>query len=228
LSGTTWTAGDPVETATQSDGPHAPGLAGLASELVLGQVGGDKNIYARSFTTAWQDPVEIVDGGIANTQGSNDETMGAPARVIALNGGTAELMLVYTRLGDYKLMSVTRTSGVWSAPLELNDSEFTTEPFQLAALAGGKAIVAWRGSNGQGYVSTYNGTSWTATATNIAAFAINSAPSVAIGNCGSVAVAAYGKAGGIDLVRYDGTSWGTPVSVTTTANMSYVAVAVSP
>ncbi|MGH7279966.1 MAG: hypothetical protein ACRELY_00455, partial [Polyangiaceae bacterium] len=147
-----WTVGDPVGSGVdQSSGPHAIGAAGIASELVTGQVGGNTDIYARSWNGSWQSSVDI-----AMDAGSNNEQYGSPAQVVALNGSAAELLLVYTRLGDYKLMSITRTSGTWqTSPTLANANAYTTEPFQLAAIAGGKAIATWRGStDAHGYAST--------------------------------------------------------------------------
>ncbi|HEX7666619.1 MAG TPA: hypothetical protein VF407_18960, partial [Polyangiaceae bacterium] len=95
--------------------------------------------------------------------------------------------------------------------------------------AGGKAIVAWRGADTHGYASVFDGTSWSAP-TTVANFAIGAAPSVAVGNCGSVAVATYAKTGGnVELVRYDGTAWGNTAVVTKLPGpFAYTAVAVAP
>ncbi|MEO8874512.1 MAG: hypothetical protein ABI461_02905 [Polyangiaceae bacterium] len=221
-----WTAGDPVGAGTgQSSGPHAIGAAGLASELVTGQVGGDKNIYARSFTTAWQ-AADFVDGG---GTGSDDGTLGTAARVIAMTGGTSEAMIVYTRDVDYKLMSLARTGGIWAVPATLsNTNAFTTEPFQLAPLPGGKAVVAWRGGDTHGYISIFDGTHWSAPFA-VAPFAIASAPAVAAGNCGSEIIATYAKsAGTVETVRTDGVTLQTPAVVPGATNAKYVAIAVSP
>ena len=220
-----WTVGDPIGSGVdQSSGPHMMGAAGLSSELVTGQVGGNADIYARSFTGSWQSSVDIgADAGAIR------EDLGTSARVVALTGGSAELLLVYTRLGDYKLMSIARTGGTWaSAPTLSNANAYTTEPFQLTALAGGKAIVAWRGADSHGYVSLYDGANWS-TPNAVAPFSIESAPGVAIGNCGSVAIATYARSGGnVEVVRFDGTAWGTPSVVTGASGSSFVAIAVSP
>lgn len=223
---TSWTAGDPIGSgADQSFGAHMMGAAGLSSELVTDQVGSDNNVYARSFTSSWQSSVQMADGGV----GSNDALLGTSARVVALTGGSAELLAVFTRSGDYKLMSIARTSGTWAAaPTLSNTNAYTTEPFQLAALAGGKAIVAWRGGDSHGYVSMYDGTSWS-NPTAVAAFNIESAPAVSVGNCGSVAMAAYAKSGGgVEVVRYDGSAWGTPAAVGGTTGAKLVGLATAP
>ncbi|MEO7109607.1 MAG: hypothetical protein ABI183_04130 [Polyangiaceae bacterium] len=145
-----------------------------------------------------------------------------------MNGGTAELMLVFTRKTDFKLMSMTRTGGVWSTPTEINTTAFATEPFQVTAIAGGGAIIAWRGSDTHGYVTVYNGTNWS-TPNAIAPFAINSSPAVSVGNCGSVAVAAYAKsAGNVEMVRYDGSSWANLAVVTKLGTPTFVAIAAQP
>jgi len=222
---TSWTAGDPVGAgAGQSNGPHTLGAAGLAAELVTGQVGGDKNIYARSFTTAWQAALQVGTG-----VGSNDGNLGTAAHVVAMTGGTAELLAIYTRDADFKIMSTARAGGTWATTPTLSNADaFTTEPFQAAALPGGKAVVAWRGGDTHGYITVYDGTNWSAPFA-VAPFAISSAPGVSAGNCGSEIVAAYAKlAGTVELVRTDGATLQTPVAVAGATNVKFVAIAVSP
>jgi hypothetical protein len=228
LSGSTWSANDPVGTANvnQSFGPHSLGAAGLATELVTGQVGSNNNVYARSLSGGtWAASVDIVSSGNLG----DDGTSGTAPRLVALTSGP-EILAVYTRQTDYKLMAITRTGGTWQSTATLIDTnDYTTEPFNLVALPGGKAIVTWRGSNTFGYASVFNGTTWSTPATALTSFAINSAPAISVGDCGSVAVAAYAKAAGtVEMIRYDGTSWGTAQAVTGASGATYVAIASSP
>ncbi len=229
LGGATWTAGDPMGVgADQSFGSHPPAGAGDSTALVAGQVGTNKSIYVRSYASSTWNPSSQIDDAGASELGSIDGNLGSRPRMIAMTGGTSDMMLVYTRDGDYKLMSFTRAAGVWSGPALLNVNAYTTEAFQLAALAGGKAIVAWRGADSHGYVSIFDGANWS-TPNAAAPFSIESAPGVAIGNCGSVAMAAYAKSGGnVEVVRFDGTSWGTPAVVTGASGSSFVAIAATP
>lgn len=225
LSGSTWTAGDPMGSgAGQSSGPHAPGAAGLPFEVVTGQVGGDSNIYARSFTTSWQSAMQITGGT------GDDGTFGTAARVVALTGSTADVMLVYTADTTNTFTFAKRTSGVWTTPAQVNSTAYTTEPFNLAALSGGGAIITWRGADSpnKGYATVFNGTSWS-TPVPITTVAVTSAPAVSHGNCGSVAIATYAKADGtVETIRYDGTNWANVESVTGAANATFVSIAVSP
>ena len=129
-------------------------------------------------------------------------------------------------------MAITRTSGTWSAPVMLDaaGNDYTTEAFNLAALPGGKAIVTWRGATPdfKGYAAIFNGTTWS-TATPLTTFAIASAPAVSVGDRGSVAIAAYAKTGGtVEMIRYDGTTWGSAQPVVGASGAGFVAIAASP
>ncbi len=228
FNGTAWSTIDPVGSgADQSYGAHAPAGAADSTSLIAGQIGDDKRIYVRGYGSSWAAAAAIDDGSAA-ALGSKD-ALGTAPRMVSMTGGSKDMLLVYTHDEDYKLLVMARSGGAWSGPTQIHANAYTTEPFNVAPLAGGKAIVAWRGADKHGYASIYDGTTWSAPLT-VAGFEIGAAPSVAPGNCGSIAIATYVKTGGtVQLVRYDGTSWAAPGVVTTLGGpFTYTGVAVSP
>ena len=230
LTGATWdAANDPVggSGAAQSFGPQAASGAAAGGKLVAVQVGDDGKLYAQTLDGTWQAAVD--------TGARAEKTV--PPRVVAMNGGTAELMAVFVTPGQFKLTSVTRTGGTWSFnTLMVDPNAYTSEPFTLAALGGGRAILAWRGADGRGYTSRYTPatSSWSAPAAVSAtttAPSVASAPAVIAGICGADAIAAYaesGAGGSAKIASLTGATWSSPIAVPGTSTASWVTVATRP
>ena len=223
-------ASDPLQPAggTQSFGPSAPAAAAVGSTLVAAQSGQDGVAYDQAWSGTWQAAAPVA--------GSSVVTSLSPA-VVAMNGGAADLMIVFVHAGDagsYYLQYATRSGGTWSSPADVHDTAgsiaYSSSTPALAALPGGKAVLAWQGSSpAYPYVSTFDPASgWTAP---IAASsdALLSPPSVAPGVCGADAVMAYVKTGGaVEVVTLSGGSWGTPVAIAGTTGLQWAAIAVQP
>jgi hypothetical protein len=224
----TWTAGMPVtpQGGTQSFGSSGPAAAAVGSSVVAVQSGTNGTLYDQTWTAGtWQ---------AANAHsGTSVVTTLSPA-VVALQGGTADLMIVYVRGTDDHLDYTTRTAGTWSAPAEVYDVSgniaYTGFTPTLAALPGGGAIVVWQGGNNMAYASTYTaGTGWAAPAQIPSTTTVVSAPAVATGVCGASAIAAYVLTGGqVEVTSLTGTSWSTPSAIAGATGMQSVAVATSP
>jgi hypothetical protein len=204
----------------QSFGPNAPSAAMIGQELVIAQAGNDGNLYVQSYTGSWAAAVQVAGGALVNTI--------APT-LVALSGGAADLMVVFARSGDYKIMSATRSGGSWSTPALLDTNAFTNEPVALAALPGGRVVLVYRGSDMLPYWSLYTpgaSPAWTAplplvTGTNPVVLSV---PSVARGVCGADAVVAWAEAGGVRVSTLTGSSWSAPEPVNGTAGATDVAV----
>jgi hypothetical protein len=220
-------AADPVGgSAAQSYGPSAPAAA-WAGGLVVVQDGSNGYLYdlalASSAWTATEHPQALV-----ATQGA----IPSPS-VIALSGGTSDLLVVFAHQGDYKLTSQARASGTWSAPALIDPNAYTTDPVALAALSGGRAVMVFRGGDQKAYFSLYNpsaSSQWTAPAPLIAPNnpVIAGLPAVAPGICGDDAVAVYPPAPGqARLVRLRGGSWVAPEAIPGTTASAFVGVATS-
>ncbi|HZO12539.1 MAG TPA: hypothetical protein VFB62_04755 [Polyangiaceae bacterium] len=140
----------------QSFGPSSAALAALGNEVVAAFAGSDTLLYVQTRANAtWSTAVPVTASKIAQT----------PA-IAALSSGP-ELMIVYAhheanQFDDKKLFFTTRTNGIWSSPLKIDDNVFTDEPVRLTALAQGGALVTYRGTDGKGYWLRYDATlsSW--------------------------------------------------------------------
>jgi hypothetical protein len=230
-SGSAWdAANDPVEASgsAQSFGPSAPAAAATGTTLVVVQSGQDGVLYDQVWSAgSW--------GAATGHAGSSVISSLSPT-IAAMNGGTAELMVVFVHAGDagsYYLQYTTRAAGVWSTPADVYDQSgavaYSSTTPALAALPGGKAILAWQGASpAYPYVSTYTpGSGWTspvpASSDTLAA-----PPALAPGVCGADAVLAYVKTGGsVAVVTTSGGTWGTPQAIGGATGMQSVAVASS-
>ena len=230
-SGSAWdAASDPVKAgaAAQSFGPSAPAAAGTGTTLLAMQSGQDGVVYDQAWSTSWQAASPLAGSSVVSAL--------SPA-VVAMNGGTAELMLVFVHAGgagSYYLQYATRTAGVWSTPANVyasggNVAYASTTP-ALAALPNGEAILAWQGgSPAYPYVSRYTaGAGWTAP-TPASNDTLVSPPSLAPGVCGADAVLAYVKTGGaVQVVTTTGGVWGTPQAIAGATGMQWTAIAAIP
>lgn len=223
-------ASDPVQASggPQSFGPSAPAAAAVGSALVETQSGQDGVVYDQGWSGTWQ--------AAAPLEGSSVVTSLSPA-IVAMNGGSADAMIVLVHAGDagsYYLQYATRTGGTWSAPADVHDTAgaiaYSSTSPSLAALPGGKAVLAWQGSSpAHPYVSTYDPASgWTAPIP-VSNDTLLSPPSVAPGVCGADAVLTYVATGGaVQVLTLSGGSWGTPAPIAGASGMQWAAIAVQP
>jgi len=230
-SGSAWdAASDPVEASgsPQSFGPSAPAATATGTTLLAVQSGQDGVVYDQAWTGSWQAASALAGSSVVSSL--------SPA-ITAMNGGTAQVMLVFVHAGDagsYYLEYATSTGGTWSAPSNVyaqgtNIAYAGTTP-ALAALPNGGAILAWQGSSpAYPYVSTYAAASgWTAPVA-VSSDTLLSPPAVAPGICGADAALAYVKTGGaVEVVTTTGGTWGTPETIAGATGMQWVAVAAVP
>jgi hypothetical protein len=223
-------ANDPVQAAggAQSFGPSAPAAAAVGTALVAAQSGQDGVVYDQGWSGSWQAAAPLA--------GSSVITSLSPS-IVAMSGGGADAMMVFVHAGDagsYYLQYATRTGGTWSSPADVHDTAgavaYSSTTPSLAALPGGKAVLAWQGSSpAHGYVSTYDPASgWTAPLP-VSSDTLVSPPSVAPGVCGADAVMTYAATGGaVQVVTLSGGSWGTPVPIAGATGMQWAAIAAHP
>jgi hypothetical protein len=214
---------------SQSFGPSAPRVALVGGEPVTVFAGNDETLYAQTRSGgAWQAAVPVAGSNIFD-----------PPAITALSSG-AELLVVYINhqpapppnAEDKKLYYATRTSGVWSAPQKISDQVFAVEPPTITALAGGEALIAFRGTDNKGYTVRYTpgATPWGApTPIGNPNPDIASPPGVASGSGTFVAELAYVDAasGAAHHVRHDATGWGTATLVGG-SGLTHVAIASAP
>jgi len=135
--------------------------------------GATHTLYDQTWTAGvWSDGVNH-----ANT------SLSAIAPAIVATSGASDLLVVYVA-SDTKLMAMTRAAGTWSAPAIVDANAFTNDPPALAAMSNGRAVLAYRGSDGKAYASTYDPSGaapWSAPVSFSGGATLASVPSVATG-----------------------------------------------
>jgi hypothetical protein len=211
----------------QSYGPSSAAIAQLGADVVVAFAGNDGSLYAQTRSSgSWQ--------GAANVTGSK---LGLSPAIVALSSG-AELMVVYVnddsnQPDDKKIFWSIRTSGAWAAPLKISDAVFTDEVPALAPLAGGAALLAFRGTDGKPYTLRYTAGAnppWGAPfGVDNPNPSVASPPVVARGVGGVDAELAYVSqgTGSAAHCRLTGLTWSAPVVVGGTG-LDHVAIASAP
>jgi hypothetical protein len=209
---------DPVGgAAAQSFGPTGVGMDNVAGALLFAHAGGNNtNLFAEGLAAGTGKQI-----GTANTEAL------VPS-LIALNGSANDAMVVYVHLGDFRVSWATRAAGTWTDHGAIDTTLFTGTgiPVAAAALPGGKAVIAFQGSNGKAYAVTFDGTTWALPATNLDPGALGGLPAVSPGACGDDAVVALPMASGaVKTARLKGGTWTTAADVTGTVASNVVAIA---
>jgi hypothetical protein len=228
-SGTWDMASDPVQPSGggQSFGLSAPAAAGLGSTLLAVQSGQDGALFGQIWSGAWQGASALDESGVVTNL--------SPA-VTVLGGGTADVMIVLAHTAganNSDFQYITRTAGTasWSTPADVysaagNVAYADTAP-SLAALPGGKAILAWRGGwPSHPYVSTYDPAAGWSAPVAVSSDTLASAPSVAPGVCGADATMVYVDAAGtVQIMSLSGGVWAPPVALAGVRGMQWAAIA---
>ena len=201
-SGGAWgPADDPVggAGASQGFGPSAPAAAAVGTTLYAANDGSNSGLYVDALPpgapATWGAAAAITGAGVG----------GVPPTMVALTGGSFDLMLVYEAKTSNTLYSTVHTAGAgggtWSTPLEVAATANTASAVSLAPLAGGGAVLVYLGTtNSFPYFSVYGPLptpAWTTPAEIYpGSLPLASAPSVAAGTCGVDAVAVGRATGG--------------------------------
>jgi hypothetical protein len=223
------TAGDPVGGATaQAFGSSGPTAALVGSEFVVAQCGSDDAVHVESLIGGTWGATVVVSG--AAVEPTESPTL------VALSGGSAELLLVAPGQTSRELYFATRTSGTWSTLQPVGGSTvFTSNPVSLAALGGGQAALVYMGGDGKPYVTLYNPAptpAWSTVASLVSGInpTLASPPIVAPGVCGAQAIVALVPTGGggVELTSLSGGAWSTPASLSGTATATFAGIATAP
>lgn len=197
---------DPVGgAAAQSFGPSPAAVAALPNEILTAFAGDNGDIYTQSRAASWAAAKPFNLGNVAS----------ATPAVIEMTAG-AEVMLVFVRKTDAKVMWSTRVQGSWSGPLEIPQALSADRP-ALSPLAGGGAVVAFRGTNSSVYTSIYTpgaAQPWSAPST-IGAFSTPTSPALARGVSPAEAELAFidGAGGSVVHARLMAGVWSVPTLV---------------
>jgi hypothetical protein len=225
-----WDCGsDPLTPSggSQSFGNSAPSAASVGSSLIAAFDGTDGNLYTQSWTSgAWAAATQLIGASVGTSPVPN------PPTLIALTGGTSDLMIVYENAGDTKLYSTTRASGTWSTPALTNMNAYSSEPVSVAPLPAGGAVLTFLGTDGNPYGMTFDPTASTPWSTPVAittgSLPLPTPPTVAAGVCGVDAIAEVVQTDGVELVTLSAGTWSTPTLVSGTSGMSFATIATSP
>lgn len=203
-----------------SFGPSAPAAASVGSSLVAAFDGSDTQVYTQSWTSGTWAAAEPISGTTVGT---------TPPSLMALTGGSSDLLLVYANAADDKLYWTARSSGTWSLPALTNMNAYSLQPVSIAPLAAGGAVLTFLGTDDNPYAMTFDPTASTPWTSPVAILTggqpLPSAPTVAAGVCGTDAVAAIVQPAGIELVTLSSGTWSSPTLVGGTASMGFVTIA---
>jgi len=206
---------DPIGTP-QSFGPAPAAIVADGSDAVIAFTGNDGDVYDQRRSGSW-----------AAAHGHGATSVAGTPSIVKLDQG-ADLLLVFAK-SDTTVSFTTSTSGTWSTPATI-PSTLTQDPIALAPLAGGKAVVAFRGTNAKVYTTLFDGTAWsTPVALASGSAETPSSPAVAPGIGGADAELVYVAtgAGSAMHARLTGTTWSTPLTIGG-SNLTTISVASSP
>jgi hypothetical protein len=249
LQGSTWSAA--AQSAGGNYGPVPATIAARGANATAGFLDGQSSPVNEAAQAdldggVWQPRVDV--GGAVNYP------TGTPiptAQIIPLSSGTGpELMMVYVlppddSAGDQPIVFSTRTAGTWLTPAPIAGCT-THNNVALAPLPSGGAILAFWGQNGNPYWTQYAGGNWSPVAAvplppppPTGVTALSAPPAVTHGIGGDVAEIAYvwtntTTTGGSIISstayhsRLSGSTWSTPVVVTSGTTLNGVAIASAP
>jgi hypothetical protein len=215
---------DPVGGAGQSYGPTGPDLAasGLiaTAAFIDGAIGPNHLTVQDRSAGVWQPKVDLA----ANAPSAN---FAISPTIAAMTGG-AELVVVYVRSGDKQVMWLSRTAGSWSVALPIGGA-FTADRVALTGLAGGAALVAFRGTDGKLYASRFAAGAWSAPIKVAGETLLASTPALARGVAGAEAELAYvDTANAVYHARLLNNAWTAPTQAGAAAGITQVAIASHP
>lgn len=209
----------------QSYGTISGGLATAGNEIVFAENGTNEKLYVRPFTAgAWSTTKQVA----------QSDTVGGALEAtpeLVEHDGAFDLAAIYVRKDTRQFAYATRATAAnpnkdWVDGGIFDALATTAEKFSVARVSPTLIVVAFRGQDGNGYLSggTISGTTITWTPAQPIGGAVTSTPAIAKGVCGDAAVIAFAQAGAIKVTRLRGASWSTPETVPNAVG-SYVAVA---
>lgn len=226
---------EPVEppSGAQAVGPTPQGIAAIGAGATIVYFANSTNFATTQDRRAtWQPAVTLDNAGA-------DESYVTTASVVAMNGGTADLLTAFVRQADGAIRFATRSAGTWSATAAVPGAaaptaatwDTTLERVGLAALPNGSAILTWRDRTTSGiFYSLYAGGAWSATPVAFSSpnITVAATPSIAHGVAGVTAEIAFVEGNGVAYhARLTGSSWTTPVAVGGTS-LSHVTITSAP
>jgi hypothetical protein len=201
-------------------GKSPPAAAAVGSSITLAFAGNDGTLARENFASGSWSSVTKFTGADAYDV--------APALVALDPGGTRDELMVFT--GKDLLLHVAArvaTNKAWNAAILFDTAASSTE-LALQALPGGKAMLVYKASNGQGYYAVWDANTGFAAPAELLPGKnpeLASVPSITRGQCGSDATIAYAqKDGFVKILRYSGGVLSGPYDVGGLTKATYVGV----
>ena len=196
-------------SAAQSFGPTPAAITALGADVVVAYTGMNGDLYDQTRTGgAWL---------TAHGHGLGNVLTVTPA-IIAPTAGP-DLMILFRRSTDARIVYTTRTGTTWTAPAPIDVTALTNDPVSLVALPGGRAVTAYKGQDGKLYASRFDPAATPVWSTPAAVFtpnvAIPSTPALAPGLAGADAELVYidGAGGAAKHTTLTGTTWSPPIVI---------------
>ena len=223
-------AGTPVDAGAESKGDPSAVAPADGSVLVAwtAQAAGAPSaaVVSRSLSAAgsWLVPKTIAASG----------AFSGPVAVSPIEGSATEDALVVYAGNDLVLRGAARDLGTknWKTPIVVDNAAIAIE-YRLVGLPGGRAMLAYLGSNDTPDVSVYTPGGGFSPPTEMLPGknpTLMTAPVLAKGRCGSDVTAVYAlKAGGaVKIARYAAGVWTGPYDVQGIPSASWAAVGETP
>jgi hypothetical protein len=201
-------------------GKTAPAVAAVGSSITLAFAGNDGTLARENFASgSWSSFTKFASAGAYAA---------APALIALDPGGTRDELMVYP--GKDLLLHVAArvaTNKAWNAAILFDTAASSTE-LALQALPGGKAMLVYKASNGQGYYAVWDATTGFAPPAELVPGQnpeLASVPSITRGQCGSDATIAYAQKDGlVKILRYSAGAMSGPFDVPGLTKATYVGV----
>jgi hypothetical protein len=229
FDGVTWSSATQLMSGSSYDyGPQGASIAAVTGGAVAGFIDGrDGNATADAVYSggAW--------GSVFDITGVYGEDTNVPAVVIPLDGGGAspELMMVWNDgASPQQIDYATGTGSTWSSGQQIPTC-LTNDRVGLAPLPGGGAILAFAGTDGNLYWTTYSEASgWAAVLplSSTGQTATDTTPAVTHGINGDIAEMVYLSGGHPVFSSLTASGWSSPRLVNTSMGLTGVAIASAP
>jgi hypothetical protein len=207
FNGTTWGTVEGVTAGgVQSFGPTAPALGAVGGTPLVVYSGDNGDLFDQTRSAGnWSAAFAHQLGNV---------TSGTPAVLPLATVG--DVLVVFRWKADSSLRSTTRKGGAWSVPVVIPNA-LSNDPPALARLPGGSALLAFRGTDGKLYGSSWNGTVWAQAAAVLGASnpTLKSAPSLSRGLLGDAELVYVedNAVGAATHVTFSKGAWGPPALI---------------
>jgi hypothetical protein len=215
----------PGDAGASVPGKSAPAATTVGSSITLAFAGNDGTLARDTYSSgSWSNITRFTDTS------TWPAAYGTAAAIAALDpGGTRDELIVYPGK-DLLLHVATRDAGgnhSWNTPI-LFDTAASSSEIALQALPGGKALLVYRASNGQGYYAVWAASTGFGPPAELVPGKnpeLASVPSITRGQCGSDATLAYAqKDGRVKILRYGGGTMTGPFDVGGITKATFVGV----